>query len=97
MRIRNYFKYVWKNGMLDTMELEQKVLSKLSTALQEELNYEDKVTIYILIFKGRVLKKINLFERYFSKNFIRRISSVVTEEHYSPGDVVYCNQDIGKN
>jgi hypothetical protein len=37
MRVKNYFKFVWKNGMLDQIEQEEQAISKLSTALQEEL------------------------------------------------------------
>ena len=44
MRIKNYFKHVWKNGWLDTMEQEEQVLATLSGALKEELHYNDKVT-----------------------------------------------------
>lgn len=48
MRIKNYFKHVWKNGWLDTMEQEEQVLSTLSGALKEELHYNDKVIFKII-------------------------------------------------
>jgi hypothetical protein len=51
MRVKNYFKNVYKNGMLDTMEQEEALLEKMSLALREDLMFEDK---------GNILKKIPL-------------------------------------
>lgn len=42
-RVKNYLKDIFKNGMLDNIEAEKTVLEKLSIALREELEYEDKV------------------------------------------------------
>lgn len=55
------------------------MLSNLSTALREEIFYEDK---------GSVLKKIPLFSSNFSDRLIKRLSQQVKEVQYSPGDVI---------
>jgi hypothetical protein len=65
MRVKNYFKTVYKNGMLDTMEQEELILDKLSLSLKEDLLFEDK---------GNILKKIPLISQNFSEKFIKRIS-----------------------
>jgi hypothetical protein len=45
-RVKNYLKDIFSNGMVDNIEAEQTVLKKLSIALREELEFEDKVLIY---------------------------------------------------
>ena len=51
--------------MLDTIEKEENALSNLSTALREDIFYEDK---------GNVLKKIPLFSSNFSDRLIKKLS-----------------------
>jgi len=42
-RVKNYLKDIFRNGMVDNIEAEKAVLGKLSIALREELEFEDKV------------------------------------------------------
>lgn len=65
LRVKNYFRNVYENGMLDTIEKEENALSNLSAALREDIFYEDK---------GSVLKKIPLFRTNFSNRLIKRLS-----------------------
>ncbi|CAD8182669.1 unnamed protein product [Paramecium octaurelia] len=78
-RVQQYLKSLWKWGLGDQKQNEERVFSKLSLPLQQEINLQDK---------GQMLLKLPFLVNNFNIECIKELMQHIQEVYFQPGEFI---------
>ncbi|CAD8125103.1 unnamed protein product [Paramecium sonneborni] len=78
-RVQQYLKSLWKWGLGEQKQNEDKIFSKLSIQLQQEINLQDK---------GQMLLKVPFLVNNFNIECIKELMQYIQEVYYQPGEFI---------
>jgi hypothetical protein len=80
MKIRAYLKFLWQEEFTQNAEMEEKIISKLSGSLKEEL---------LLEAHGAILNNFPMFYANFTENFLKQLLYKIKEIRLTPEDLIF--------
>ncbi|CAK92330.1 unnamed protein product (macronuclear) [Paramecium tetraurelia] len=78
-RVQQYLKSLWKWGLGEQKQNEERVFSKLSLPLQQEINLQDK---------GQMLLKLPFLVNNFNIECIKELMQHIQEVYFQPGEFI---------
>ena len=80
IRIQKYLENLFFKQQAFKLREEELILNKLPPQLKEELEFQSY---------GFLIKKLDFFVKNFSKEFLIKVSSIIEEKVFSPGELIF--------
>lgn len=80
MRVKRYLEYMFEEEKVGFQRGDQGLLKSLPKKLSEDV----KTEVY-----GKILKDLHIFKKYFSQDFINKLSTKFKEVAFSPEEIIF--------